>query len=427
MKTSRNQSRRNFITLLGAAPFLPGLIRTIPDTEPLPANQIPGDISLPCPQLFSIKNNYLNAAYTHPMSIASASAVKEYISFRLMNGNIRESFKTEWDKVREMYASLINASPYEIAWIPSTMTGENMIVNGLGIPLSKARIVTDGYHFDGSLYMYSQLEKTGIDLHIIKPENNRITLEQIDKAITPGTKLVAVSFVSMVNGFQHDLKKLCEIAHSRGALVYADVIQAVGAVPLDVHDCKVDFCAASSFKWLMGDFGAGFLYVSKESMPFLRRSQYGYRQVTGMTSHWLPFDPPGNDPYEFSAGDTAASFFEVGSLANEAVIALGESLKFISQAGVEAISLHRQPMLKMIRTKLPSLGFTPLTPEDSTSPIISFACKDARDRLAPKLKEAKISIQLYENRLRISPSVYNSISDIEKLIDVLSKTQKHEN
>ena len=285
MKTPRNQSRRNFIALVGAAPFLPGLINTIPGPDQWQESRISGNVSLPCPELFSINGTYLNAAYTHPMSIASANAVKEYINFRLMNGNTRENFRTEWDKVKGMYASLINASPDEIAWIPSTMTGENLIVNGLGIPRSKDRIVTDGYHFDGSLYMYSQLEKTGADLHIIKPENNRITLEQLDKAITPGTKLVAVSLVSMVNGFQHDLKKLCEIAHSRGALVYADIIQAVGAVPLDVHDCKVDFCAASSFKWLMGDFGAGFLYVSKESMPFLHRSQFGYRQVTEMTSH----------------------------------------------------------------------------------------------------------------------------------------------
>ncbi len=422
MKTPKDRSRRNFITLLGAAPFIPGLIRTMPEKDGWLADRTTENISLPCPGLFSVRDTYLNAAYTHPMSIASANAVKEYISYRLMNGNARENFRTEWDKVKGMYASLINASPDEIAWIPGTMTGENIIVSGLGIPRAKDRIVTDGYHFDGSLYMYSRLEKMGADLHIIKPENNTITTEQIEKAVTPGTKLVAVSFVSMVNGFQHDLKKLCEIAHSRGALVYADVIQGVGAVPLDVRDCKVDFCAASSFKWLMGDFGAGFLYVSKESMPYLQRSQYGYRQVNEMTSHWLPFDPPGNAPYEFSAGNSAASFFEVGSLANEAVIALGESLKFINRIGVEAISAHRQPMLSMIRTKLPSLGFIPLTPEDSSSPIISFACRDARSRLSQKLMDAKINIQLYENRLRISPSVYNSISDIEKLTDVLSKT-----
>ena len=71
------------------------------------------------------------------------------------------------------------------------------------------------------------------------------------------TKLVAVSLVSMINGFQHDLKALCDIAHSRGALVYADIIQGAGAVPIDVHAWGVDFCACATYKWLMGDFGVG--------------------------------------------------------------------------------------------------------------------------------------------------------------------------
>ena len=422
MKISNYPSRRNFISFIGLAPFFPGLIDRIPDLNLSREVQVSVKVSLPCRELFSIKDTYLNAAYTHPLSIASADAINEYISFRLMNGNVRENFRTEWDEVKELYGHLINADPDEIAWIPSTMAGENIIVNGLGIPGSKGKIVTDAYHFDGSLYMYSQLEKMGADVHIVMPENNMISLDQMNEAIKPGTKLVAVSLVSMVNGFQHDLKALCEIAHSRGAMVYADVIQAVGAVPFDVHECKVDFCAASSFKWLMGDFGAGFLYVSKESLPHLNRSQFGYRQVIDMSSHFLPFDPPGEVPYRFSAGNTTGCFFEVGSLANVSVIALSKSLRLIHMIGVESISGYRQPMLKMIHTKLPSLGFISLTPEDSTSPVVSFAYKDAKNKLGPKLKEAKINIQLYDNRIRISPSIYNSLSDIEKLINVLSKT-----
>jgi len=421
MGISNYTSRRSFIAFLGLAPFS-GLIAKIPDLN-ISREVTPSDeVSLPCRELFSIKDIYLNAAYTHPMSNASAKAINEYINFRLRNEKMREDFRTEWDEVKEMYAHLINADPDEIAWIPSTMVGENNVVNGLGIPGSKARIVTDAYHFDGSLYMYSQLKKMGTDVHIVMPENNRISLEQMDKAIKPGTKLVAVSLVSMVNGFQHDLKALCEIAHSRGAMVYADVIQAVGAMPLDVHDCKVDFCAASSFKWLMGDFGAGFLYVSKESLPSLHRSQYGYEQVIDTSSHLLLFDPPGEAPYQFRAGNTAACYFQVGSLANVSVVALSKSLKLIHDIGVKSISDYRQPMLKMIHEKLPSLGFIPLTPEDSISPIVSFAYKDAKNKLSQKLKEAKIKIQLYDNRIRISPSIYNTVSDIEKLIDVLSKT-----
>lgn len=420
-RISVKQSRRNFISSVGLVPFFSKLVDRFPGVNQYGLSQLLTEVSLPCPELFSIKGTYLNAAYTHPMSVASAEAINEYLSYRMMNGDARDNFRTEWDEVKGLYGRLINADPDEIAWIPSTMAGENFIVNGLGLPGSKERIVTDAYHFDGSLYMYGQIGKLGADVHIVIPEKNRITLDQMDAAIKPGTKLVAVSLVSMVNGFQHELKSLCEIAHSRGALVYADIIQAAGAVPLDVHDCKVDFCAGSSFKWLMGDFGAGFLYVSRNSMPFLRRSQYGYRQVIEMSSHLLPFDPPGEDPYSFTPGKSAGCFFEVGTLSNEAVIALSKSLGLINKIGVERISGYRQPMLKMIHEKIPSLGFMPLTPEDSASPIISFAYKDAKQKLGTLLKNAAINIQLYDNRIRISPSIYNSLSDIEKLIHVLSK------
>ena len=57
---------------------------------------------------------------------------------------------------------------------------------------------------------------------------------------------------------------------------------------------------------------------------------------------------------------------------------------------------------------------------DSTSPIVSFAYKDAADKLKPKLDKAAINISLYQNRIRISPSVYNDMQDIHRLIDALA-------
>jgi selenocysteine lyase/cysteine desulfurase len=61
-----------------------------------------------------------------------------------------------------------------------------------------------------------------------------------------------------------------------------------------------------------------------------------------------------------------------------------------------------------------------MTPENSTSPIVSFAFKDAAAKLQPKLDAAGINIQVYQNRFRISPSIYNTVGDIDQLIKVLS-------
>ena len=74
-----------------------------------------------------------------------------------------------------------------------------------------------------------------MELRIARPRRNwRIQFEDLSKLIDSRTKLVAVSCVSMINGFQHDLKSLCGLANSRGALVFVDTVQAVGAVPVDV-------------------------------------------------------------------------------------------------------------------------------------------------------------------------------------------------
>jgi len=384
-----------------------------PAARPIP------DTTLPAKERFAIQGTYLNAAYTHPMSRASADAARRFLDNRMVNGNgTGVNMGADRQQARASFARLINASPDDLAWVPSTMVGENLVVSGLGLPGSRSRVVTDAYHFDGSLYLYQQLAKQGLDLTILPPHNNRIDLNDLDRAIKPGTRLVAVSLVSTINGFQHDLKAVCELAHARGAMVYADIIQAAGAVPIDVKASGVDFCACSTYKWLMGDFGVGFLYVRPDRLAQLKRTLYGYRQLASYQFHAFPFDPPGAGPFESEARPDTAGHIEVGTLGNEAVAALVPSLEYLVSTSVDRIQQYRQPMIERLQTALPEFGYAPMTPRNSTSPIVSFAYADAA-RLKPRLDRASINIQLYEHRFRISPSFYNDMADIEKLIDAL--------
>jgi selenocysteine lyase/cysteine desulfurase len=76
-------------------------------------------------------------------------------------------------------------------------------------------------------------------------------------------------------------------------------------------------------------------------------------------------------------------------------------------------------MIRRLQQELSSKRFIPLTPPDAASPIVSFACKDAAAILKPKLDAADISISLYDNMIRISPSFYNDMDDIDRLLSVL--------
>jgi selenocysteine lyase/cysteine desulfurase len=212
------------------------------------------------------------------------------------------------------------------------------------------------------------------------------------------------------------------VAHAGGALVYADIVQAAGAVPIDVKASGVDFAACGTYKWLMGDFGTAFLYVRPDRLDRLTRPHVGWRQLRQYEGHVLPYEPAGPvlGTYQL-APNTASGLFEVGTPAWAALACVAGSLDYIASIGVDAIAHYRQPLLQALQSKLPPLGFTALTPLDSRSPVVAFACKDAQLRFAARLRAEKIRISVYENRLRISPSVYNTMDDVDRLVKALSQ------
>jgi selenocysteine lyase/cysteine desulfurase len=108
-------------------------------------------------------------------------------------------------------------------------------------------VVTDALHFEGALLHLGELqEHNGLEVRIVRPREWRIDLGEMERAVDKKTKLIEISLVSMVNGFQHDLKGVCDLAHAHNAYVYADVMQAAGATPIDVRESDLDFCACSS-------------------------------------------------------------------------------------------------------------------------------------------------------------------------------------
>ncbi|MFT4179156.1 MAG: aminotransferase class V-fold PLP-dependent enzyme [Thermomonas sp.] len=414
-------ARRRWLRGLGALPalaVLPALPAQARTPSPVRAALRHGGLD-GARARFEYAGTHLNGAYTHPVARGAASSLRHYLDGRLMNRDGRSvDLMAEREQAMRLFARLVNADVAELAWVPSTMVGENHVVSGLGLPGTRARVVTDAYHFSGSLFMYSELAKQGLDLHVVRPRDNRIHIEDMARAITPGTRLVAVSQVSSLNGFEHDLKALCDVAHARGALVYADIIQAAGTVPVDLHACGVDFAACSTYKWLMGDFGIGLMYVRASSLPALRRSQWGYRQEQSFTTHLYPFDPPGSAPFESVARSDTPGRIEVGTLGYAGVAMLRASLELLLELGVERISAWRQPLLARLQQAMPALGYLPMTPADSRSPIVTFAARGVGKRLQERFTAAGMEATLYQDRIRISPSFHNQMDDIERLLEL---------
>ena len=414
-------NRREFVSgvaALGTAAILPA----VPLAAAPAASSSAADLSLPRKADFAIPEGetYINCAYVHPLPIVGREALRRYVESR--TGPVLD---THYDRdVKAEFAALINAKPSEISYIPNTSTGENLVVNGLlfnerGIVGTDSNVVTDALHFEGALLNLGELKRrSGLDVRIVMPRDFRIDIKDLERLIDKKTKLVEISLVAMANGFQHDLKAVCDLAHAHGAYVYADIVQAAGNTPIDVRASGVDFAACSTFKWLMGDFGLGFLYVKEELLDrVLKRTQYGYYQAAEMQAHFLPGDAPGSAPYSWTLNHNAT--FETGTSGSGAQHILMETLPYLRKIGIEKIQAHRQPLLKKLREEMPRLGYVPLTPPESTSAIISFTMKD-RPKVMERLKKANVNVRVADDFLRVSPSVFNDMGDIDKLLEALS-------
>jgi selenocysteine lyase/cysteine desulfurase len=362
---------------------------------------------------------YINGAYTHPMPVAAADAYRQYVDHRsTITAPSRMSSRLV--DAKQAFATLINAKPSEVGYIPNTSFGENLVVECLGIGRNAGNVVTDALHFEGALVHLTELQKQGLDLRIVMPRDGRIVLDDLARVIDAKTKLVEVSFVSMYNGFEHDLKAVADLAHAHGAYVYADLIQGVGAVPLDIHATGVDFAATASYKWLMGDFGLAFFYVKEALLgTVMRRPHWSYDSAPDVDTHRSPTDPQSPTPVTYTPGTDASAYVQLGTMAYGVGSALSVSIPYILGLGVENIQQHRQPLLRRLQEEMPKLGFTPQTPRDSTSPIVTFAHNDAA-RITKKLDTARVSVRVAPYWMRISPSVYNDMDDIDRLLAVLA-------
>ena len=421
-------TRREWMLAAGAVPFqlkgiaagtaqAPGGVRAA-TPSPLPLN-VGAPHSLPDKASFgSVKGTYLNSAGSHPRSAGSIALIKKAAAAEVGES---DGFRPSEKRVRENFAKLINADVDEIALVPSTQIGESFVAAALGLPEKGAHVVSDHLHFVGSQMMYTDMTKRGLEVTWVKMKDGRIPFEDLDRAIVKGkTRLVAVSATAMVNGFEHDLKRVCEAAHAKGAMVYADIIQAAGNAPVDVKDWGVDATCCATYKWLMSA-GTAFLYVRRSSLAQMRPPFYHWQQESTPlpTTHMYPFDSPGTrivDGYTQRPGPEG--MFSMAYEPNIVTLAgLEYSLPYIATIGVQKIQAHAQRLTERLKEELPRRGYPLLTPRNARSPIVTVVAEKA-ERLAPAFSAANVQVTTRWNHIRISVSVFNDMDDVEHLLEV---------
>jgi selenocysteine lyase/cysteine desulfurase len=375
---------------------------------------------------------WLTAADYHPLSVPSLKAMERHLRYRGDGeGEASSPFAAEELQTKELFARLINAKPSEIAFTQSTTDGENIVVAGMRLAETRGNVVIDDLHYQASKFLYRMLEKEGrIELRIVRHAEKdghwAVHAEDMERAIDRNTRLVSIALVSNINGYLHDIRRTAHAAHHHGAYVYADIIQAAGAVPVDVREMGIDFAACGAYKWLMGDFGFGFLYVREDLQEkVVSRSRYGVRQYTS------PNNAQADSRFALRPG---AARYETGSFSYIGGTCVHASLQYIHELGVANIRSHARQLTGRLRKELPRMGYPELTPPGNETPIVSFRTPEY-EKTAAKLKKAfgrtVIALRRWEFTapsgevrlvpgMRISPSVYNNDADLNRFFDALA-------
>lgn len=370
---------------------------------PMPGTSDPLGVRADFP--ITASRTYLNTAYIAPIPKQVVAAGQAFMTQRAQEPLSVGDLLRQVGATRGKFARLINASPDEVAILFATSEGENIVANS--IPWAAGdNVVIDDLHYEAAFVIYRQLEaRHGVQLRIARNRDGVVTARDMEPLIDDRTRLVSVSWVSSINGYRHDMRAIAEVAHARGALVYADAIQAVGMFPIDVQAAGVDVLCCGTYKWLVSGFGVAPFYVRSTVLDRIQPDRFG------------AFSPARELPdYHYEFRKTAGKF-TYATLPFAEVYQLGASLDYLSQVGVARIEAHTVALAERLRAGLASQGYRLFTPEGTKTSIVTFGTARDTAGIGEALAAARIDVTVREREVRVSPALFNTEEDIDRLLN----------
>lgn len=322
------------------------------------------------------------------------------------------------EQMRAAAARMIAADADEIALVDNTTAGISLVADGLDWQ-DGDNVVTLADEFPSNVYPWMNLASRGVETRRVPTDvSGRLDLDRLAEAIDGRTRIVTVSWIGFATGYRHDVARIVELAHERGALMFLDAIQGLGAFPLDVGALGVDFMAADGHKWMLGPEGAGIAYIRKENLDRLRPLGPGWHSVV-----------PGQDFTHIELNlRRAAARYEGGTQNNAGLLALGASLELLGELGVENIAASILDITERACERLAKIGAKIVSDRrldhrsgEQRSGIVAFEMP-GKDPMALKKHAAAQNVVFgcRAGRLRISPHAYNNEEDLDRLMDVLT-------
>ncbi len=358
---------------------------------------------------------YFNHAAVSPLHRRSMDAIRAFQRERsLHNIEYFPDILEEKQRFKELLGKLIHAPADYIAITENTSMGLNWLARGISWK-SGDRIILNNFEFPANVYPFLQLQEQGVRIDFVAHRDGRIVPDDIAAMIRPETRLISISFVEFLNGYRNDLAAISRLCQKHNIMFCVDAIQGLGALQIDVQELAIDFLACGGHKWLMFPLGTAFFYVAPQIFDRLSPMAVGWLSVE---NSWDFFN------YELNLLPTAARF-ETGAFNIAGVIGAKATLQMFLEIGTQHIEHRILANTDYLIKNLQEGGYELFTAieQPHRSGIVTFYHSRAEE-LAGYLKQNRIIVSLREGMIRVSPHFYNTVEEIDTLMEFLKRFDK---
>ncbi len=324
----------------------------------------------------------------------------------------------EWfsgaEALRTLAARLLDVETDGVALVPAVSYGIAVAAANLQVSQNQNIVLLD-QEFPSNVYAWRELaRKTGCRISTVNRLEGASWTEALEDAIDEETAIVATPQCHWTDGSKVDLERIGERSREVGAALVIDASQSLGACPLNLSRVQPDFLVAVGYKWLLGPYGLGYLYVAPKWREHGIPLEQSWLTRSGSEDFARLVDY--KDEYRLGARRFDMGEFPQFVLVPMAMAALHQILDWGVSNIQEAISALTTKIAEYARGE----GYSVLPPDERCGHMIGIRYPGGiPGELPTLLRESRVFVSIRGDSIRIAPHLYNDRNDIDRLFEVL--------